>query len=616
MKTKILLIVVVVVLIGAGFFLLTRSDQNEQQVLESTYDQSKKYLLLRYRTDNILVNAESYADYSTWNDEMSVLIQDWNELEKEVGKLEESANQTADAVAIKLPFVQPANAYTAKEVSDIYDKAPKFKGIATLAKHLGVDAKRAQIILDQAQAQTNSEVFTEEGDAFETLENTAIVVKDGCKVVGFVGGVVLTGGAAGVAGVATAGTLTQVTIVVTGVDLALEVTEDGAQIALGDRNKISSFVGGVRTVTEPIASVMTITNIPGNLGTAFGKFDSVMVGLEQFRDAAQEGKVVGVDLTNFEYQKPFQRIRQAKYPGTVTVAEMEKTEVETWLASLNKKYEPMTQAELEDFLASSSNSNNEDEQKHEITEVEKGKTAVNEPAEKNDNQSANSLFNSSWKGTVESISGGSEEKQTIEFEFVLNEDGTVVGNNFKQWKQEGDRIRLFGEDESLGYYEFKVKENELLLTKMLIGEELIQPGEKYMGGIAPWGFLYRQTDSTDKDSQSVGDAMSISEFNQMSDDGLFNNIANVTEKLGEPDLKTTDDNGRIIYIYYDLVKYDSGNLGSVKMAFYNEEDYKSYIENMGASWESNKENWDSSGGGIRASEEIRPKDTYINMYGT
>jgi hypothetical protein len=35
---------------------------------------------------------------------------------------------------------------------------------------LGVDAKRAQVILDQSQAETNSEVFSEEGDAFENLE--------------------------------------------------------------------------------------------------------------------------------------------------------------------------------------------------------------------------------------------------------------------------------------------------------------------------------------------------------------------------------------------------------------------------------------------------------------
>jgi hypothetical protein len=140
------------------------------------------------------------------------------------------------------------------------------------------------------------EAWGEAGDTFEKLENQAIVVKDTCKVAVYVGGVVATGGAAGFA---SAGTLAQVTVVVTGVDLALEVTEDGAQIAFGDKNKVSSFVKDVRTVTEPIATVLTITNIPSNLGNAFGRFEAVNVGLEEFRASAQEGKVIGIDLKEF-----------------------------------------------------------------------------------------------------------------------------------------------------------------------------------------------------------------------------------------------------------------------------------------------------------------------------
>jgi len=345
-----LIALAVVALIAAGIFFVSRQDRNEQQVLQSTYDASKDYLSLRHRTDTMLTHAKEYADYSTWDEDMTILINDWEDFEKDSQKLEESAGKTAETASANFPIVQRAYAYSAKEISNIYDKAPRFKGIATLATHLGVDAKRAQVILDKAQAEISADVFTEEGDAFETLENTAIVVKDGCKVVGFVGGVVLTGGAAGFA---TVGTLAQVSAVVVGADLALEVTEDSAQIAFGDRNKVTSFVKDVRTVTEPIATVLTITNIPGNLGSAYGRYESVMVGLEQFRDTAQEGKVVGIDLTNFKYQKPFQRIRKAKYPGTVTAAEMEMAEVEDWLKSLHKEYKPMTQQEVEEFLKSS-----------------------------------------------------------------------------------------------------------------------------------------------------------------------------------------------------------------------------------------------------------------------
>lgn len=610
MKIKLILVataLILLVIVGVVFF--TRPNQVEQDVLASTYDYSKEYLLLRFRTDEILVNAEAYPDYETWDNDMTTLIQDWDKLAQEAQQLEVSTSKQAELAAINFELVQSAQAYTAKEITDIYDKAPRFKGIATLAQHLGVDAKRAQLILNQAQDETTAEGWTEAGDTLQKLETSAVVIKDGCKVAGYVGGVVITGGAAG--GFAAVGTLTQVTTVVVGVDLALEVTEDSAQIAFGDKNKVSSFVKDVRTVTEPVASVLTITNIPSNLGTAYGKFESVMVGLDQFRESAQEGKVIGVNLTTFEYHPPFQVIKQTKYPGEVTVAEMERAEVEAWLQSLNVKQEPMTQQEVVDFLKTSTK---------EVFQEKASSQKANEMATPPNNDSHgkddnSGLGNSGWKGTLESISGGNEEEQSTEFDFILNSDGTVDGSNFKKWTQEGDRLKLFGEDESIGYYEFKVSDDHIILTKMMIGSEVIEPGQEYMGGFAPAGVLYKKAGIREEESQTNKDALPISEFNEMSEDGMFKNIAMVTEKLGEPDVKTTDDKGRIIYVYYDLVKYDNGNLGSVKMAFYNEEDYRSYIEGMGASWESNQENWDNSGGGIRATEEIRGGDTYKNMYG-
>ena len=282
MKTKKFFvgIVIIIILIISAFLLIKQKDRSEQEVLTSTYDIAKEYLSLRYRTDDILLKAKEYSDYSSWDQDMSELIQDWETLEQYSQKLESVATKEAEKVSMKLISTPTVNAYTAKEITDIFDQAPKMKGIATLAKHLGVDAKRAQLILNQAQDGMSADIFREEGDAFENLENTAIVIKDGCKVAGFVGGVVLTGGTAGLAA---AGTMTQVGTVVVGVDLALEVTEDGAQIAFGDKNKVSSFVKDVRTVTEPVASVIAITNVPSNLGTAFGKVDSVMLGLEKFR---------------------------------------------------------------------------------------------------------------------------------------------------------------------------------------------------------------------------------------------------------------------------------------------------------------------------------------------
>lgn len=440
-KILIAIFVFVVLIAGIGFFIATasiRSVNKEDVVLEETYDISKEYLALRYRTDVLLLDAEKYGDYTTWDQDMTVLIQDWTNLEKKSQELEQSANETAEAVATKFTIVQSAHAYSAKEITNIYDKAPRFKGIATLANHLGVDAKRAQLILNQAQDETTAEGWTEAGDTLQKLETSAVVIKDGCKVAGFVGGVVLTGGAAGLA---TAGTLTQTAVVVTGVDLALEVTEDGAQIAFGDKNKVSSFVKDVRTVTEPIANVLTIINIPSNLGNAFGKFDSVMVGLEQFREAAQEGKVIGVDLTTFEYQKPFQRIRQAKYPGTVSAAEMEMAEVESWLQSLNKKYEPMTQAEAIDFLSNSSKNTMQDnviEEKtvteskdsQNIAEEETITPSVEQPEETNAEPVTTQGLAGTYSGSavLQHVEDDVETPDSLPVTLQLNESGTGTVN--------------------------------------------------------------------------------------------------------------------------------------------------------------------------------------------
>ena len=346
-RNLILLSFGIIVLSLVGFFLIRGNDKTEQIVYEDTLKISKQYLGLRYKTENVLVNAKDYESYDAWDTDVLSIIQEWGELEAKVLKLEENAEKISQEKTA-FNFSSKAYAYDTKEVQAVIESAPAGRTIRTLAKHFGVDVKKAQLILNQSQDMATREAWGEAGDSFEKLENQAIVIKDSCKVAVYVGGVVATGGAAGFA---TAGTLAQVTVVVTGVDLALEVTEDGAQIALGDKNKVSSFVKDVRTVTEPIATVLTITNIPSNLGKAIGKFEAVNVGLEQLRASAQEGKVIGIDLKNFEYHPPFQVIKNTKYPGEVTVAELERAEVEDWIKSINKDYKPMTNEEVKEYIS-------------------------------------------------------------------------------------------------------------------------------------------------------------------------------------------------------------------------------------------------------------------------
>jgi hypothetical protein len=344
-----------------------------------------------------------------------------------------------------------------------------------------------------------------------------------------------------------------------------------------------------------------LTNIPGNLSKGIDQLSAISFGADQVKSVIQDEKVLGISIKTDE-----------KGEAKAEIAGLAKEELSKWREE-NKAIKSNESAEEIVNNAKMATEKKVAEKESEANQVEEKK----EVTEKSDNSTENSIAGSGWEGELSSMSGGDNEKRTIDFDFTLNQDGSVSSNSFKKWKQEGDRIKLYGEDESAGYYEFKIGKKDLLLTKIVIGDEIIQPGEEYMGGIAPGGFLKRKSGSEPENegSQSNKNALSFAEYNEMDDKGLFKNISSVEKYLGAPDVKATDDKGRIIYIYYDLVEYESGNLGSVKMAFYNEEDYKSYIENMEGSWESNKENWDESGGGIRATSEIKSADTFKQQYG-
>ncbi|MHB8890886.1 MAG: hypothetical protein ACYC65_02445 [Candidatus Limnocylindrales bacterium] len=265
---------------------------SDQAVYQQTMSISKDYLALRYRTDLVLANAGDFADYDAWNTEMSAVIGDWNAMEQDAATLEALAGKMAEE-KISLNLVPVAYAYDQQEISDIVDRAPMGKKIMTLANHFGVDAKHAQAILNQSQAQVSRDAYGSEGDVFAGLENDATRVKNGCKITGFVAGVVMTGGAAGLAA---SGALVQTTVVVVGADLALEITGDEARIALGDKNKVSEMVSTIRTVTEPAAGILTIAAMPGNLGKAIEKLGAVSFTADQFRSAVQDGKVLGISI--------------------------------------------------------------------------------------------------------------------------------------------------------------------------------------------------------------------------------------------------------------------------------------------------------------------------------
>ena len=463
---KKILIGIAVIIIGFGlFYFLNKKNEPsvEQQVYSETITISKKYVSLRYQTDNLLVNAKNYPDYESWNKEMISVIKAWENLEKESVDLEKSATEMSEN-KITLKLISPVFAYNKQEISDVFDKAPAGKKIATLAKHLGVDAKMAFKILQQDQAQIEADAWNEAGDTFQKLETSAIVIKDGCKVAGFIGGIAVTGGTSALAA---GSTLTKMAVIVSGADLTLEVASDGANIGLGNNNKISTVINSARVVTEPLASILTITNIPGNLSTGFEKFGAVMVGLEQFNSAAQEGKVVGIQLPAYTKDK-------SKPP--VKVAVLEKEEIEKWIEDqgINNKSET-------------------------VEEVKKILEIINNPEETKKVLEKEEIENKTeavgiWEGVAISKSSSSEPEKSDSISFELKKDGNIesIKGNWDDynWVQEGDSVKISGEyGFEKGYHEFKLSGDTLTFIK-IAGEDQedstkwveVYAGEDFFGG--------------------------------------------------------------------------------------------------------------------------------------
>ncbi|MDP3836968.1 MAG: hypothetical protein Q8Q67_02615 [bacterium] len=335
-KVSLALFLMVLVTSLSGCGSTARSDKNRaaaiadgQPLFQHTMDISVQYLDLRVRTDEILTQASSYNDYGEWEADLTRIITEWADLETEANEFEEMADKYAKNKKLSLlnnyNWFHVARAISTQEINDVFDKAPAGKKLKTLASHLGVDAKRAALILQQAQNQVEADAWNEAGDTFQKLESSAVVVKDTCKVIGFVGGIALTGGTAGLAA---AGTATKVAVAVTGADLVLEVSQDAATIALGNNNQVSELIADARVVTEPAAAILAITTIPQNIGTGFDKFNAAMLALDQFNSAAQDGKVVGIALP---------AATNTKTEEKVTGAAMSEEEIDEWLAGLGLK---------------------------------------------------------------------------------------------------------------------------------------------------------------------------------------------------------------------------------------------------------------------------------------
>jgi hypothetical protein len=326
------------------------------------------------------------------------------------------------------------------------------------------------------------------------------VIKDGCKVAGFVGGVVLTGGTAAIGA---GSTLAQATVVISGADLVLEVADDGATIALGNHNKVSALIKSGRTITEPISSILSIVSIPKAAQTGFEKFQTVVTALEQFNGAVQEGKIVGIEL-------PAYSPSTTASPSKVSVLSAQ--ELEPWLkeqGAVTKEASEELAAVLEAIGAISTIPMNDQT-------IDGSGDEVNTTADTPSVQgvSASDDLKSStgdtgsvvgvWEGTMTWTPSNDAIEQQDEIRLEFKADGSIriIKGNWttKAWKQIESAVRVFGEENSLGYHEFNLVDSRTLRFVKAAGPDSEDPsqwaevlaGSDFFGGKFLQVTLHRQ----------------------------------------------------------------------------------------------------------------------------
>jgi hypothetical protein len=117
----------------------------------------------------------------------------------------------------------------------------------------------------------------------------------------------------------------------------------------------------------------------------------------------------------------------------------------------------------------------------------------------------------------------------------------------------------------------------------------------------------------EEESVETDNLMQMSQFNQLSEDDEFSTMKKVKEVFGEPDFNTTNDSGKIVFVYLDRIQ--DGFRSGARFTFYTFEQYKSYAESAIGWTEGDQEIWDESEGGLTATIEVKNNEYFEVMYG-
>lgn len=200
----------------------------------------------------------------------------------------------------------------AKKITEQYDAIKNAKKLKKFADELGVDARRALEILKVSQDIIKGDAIEEEA-LFEYLEILAKSTKTASKVGLFIGGAILTAGAAtaatgtaaagaaavgtaaggaaagGTAAAGTAALAKTAGIVVSGIDVLLELGAEGSNIIVGEDSEITIGLKYLKEDYEVFSAIFGLTDLASP-----DKAGKMIYLAEQLADFAEEGKIIGI----------------------------------------------------------------------------------------------------------------------------------------------------------------------------------------------------------------------------------------------------------------------------------------------------------------------------------
>ena len=179
----------------------------------------------------------------------------------------------------------------AEAITAIYDKAPYWKGVKTLAEQLNIDSKRAYKQLQMAQEILKSDAYSDFGDYANNCYKVAKTLKTAWSAAQLYISVATAWGTAWFAGV-----MEKWWIIINGINTVCEVWSLWSVIIVWEDNKVSAAFDRVEEAVAPIWSVIWFygvwsadyaEHLAANLTDAFSYIAWTI------QDWVEEGKVLG-----------------------------------------------------------------------------------------------------------------------------------------------------------------------------------------------------------------------------------------------------------------------------------------------------------------------------------